>query len=81
MNYKTPIKDMRFVLGGSKTAMCATFLHMLGHIYRTHCAKCTSLMPWEAYMTEYAAMLQAKGSPFDGLVVGTCLSVNKHACP
>ena len=53
-------KDLRFVVGGTKTALCVTFLWMLERVFNNHCHKCTSLLPWEDYMEDFAAMLRAK---------------------
>jgi hypothetical protein len=64
-----PYKDLRWLLGGSKTSLCTTFLHMLEYMYHGYCHKCTSLMPWQSYMTDFANLLQAKGSPYNNLVV------------
>ena len=36
-------KDLRFVVGGSKTAVCETFLHLLEHLYNVFCPRCGQL--------------------------------------
>ena len=33
-------KDLRFILGGSKTALCAAFLHLLEYMYTSFCPRC-----------------------------------------
>lgn len=37
MSANITYKDLRFVVGGSKTALCETFLHMLEYIYTKFC--------------------------------------------
>ena len=61
-------KDLRFVVGGSKTAVCSTFLHMLEYLYNNFTDRVTSLLVWEDHMLGFATLMQAKGSPYDGLV-------------
>ena len=61
-------KDLRFVLGGSKTTMCKTFLHVLHHVYVSKCDRVTSLLPWEDFMLDFVDMWRARGSPFEWLV-------------
>ena len=64
----SPYKDLRWILGGSKTLLCACFLHMLQLLHTKFCSKCTSLLPWQDYMLDFERMLQDAGSVFDGLI-------------
>jgi hypothetical protein len=64
-------KDVRWLIGGSKTGLCTTFLYMLEYVYNGFCDRCTSLLPWQHYLQTFEKVLKDKGSPFDGLVVST----------
>ena len=62
MSANITYKDLRFVVGGSKTALCETFLHMLEYIYTKFCPRlvavcvcvCTST---KAYGTWYLVVV------------------------
>ena len=43
MSANITYKDLRFVVGGSKTALCDTFLHLLEYIYSTFCPRLLSV--------------------------------------
>lgn len=64
----SPYKDLRHIVGGSKTVLCDIWLYVLKYIYTNFTSRCMSLLPWESYMLDFARVLRDKGSPFDNLV-------------
>ncbi len=62
MSANITYKDLRFVVGGSKTALCETFLHMLEYIYTKFCPRlvvvcvcvCTSTNAYEVCWDAHA---------------------------
>ena len=69
MSAAATYKDLRYVLGGSKTMLCDTFLHVLSHVFRLKADRAKSLLPWEDYMLSFTQMMRKKGSPY-GMLVG-----------
>ena len=63
-------RDLKKVLGGSKTLLCETFLYMLGYVYARYRQRLCDLTWFEPHVDELVRLVNAQ-----------CLHHNGMHCP